>query len=80
MARTTSHVYLIDLLTAESADKLRKALLISGRISDVSVKLNSGVIIVASAGDPEAEVKMACSIAGCGFRMKVSKRKAAYYT
>lgn len=80
MARTTSHVFLIDGLNADNADKLRKALMISSRISEVSVKLNSGVIVVNSAGDPESEVKMACSVAGLGFRMKVSKRKASYYT
>ncbi|MBI9105830.1 MAG: hypothetical protein JEZ04_03740 [Spirochaetales bacterium] len=80
MSRTTLHVYLIDGLTAYKAEKLRKALLISIKVSDVSVKLNSGVVVVTSAGDPAPEVKMACSIAGCEFRMKVSKRKAAYYT
>jgi len=80
MARTTSYEYLIDGLTADKAEKLRKALLISSRITDVSAKLNSGVVIVSSAGDPESEVKMACGISGCSFRMKVSKRKASYYT
>ncbi len=80
MARTTSHVFLIDGLNADNAAKLRNALMISGKISEVAVKLNSGVVVVTSAGDPEAEVKMACGIAGLGFRMKVSKRKASYYT
>ena len=80
MARITSYVYLIDGLNQNTAEKLRKALLISSRISDVAVKLNSGVVVVSSAGDPESEVRMGCSIAGCEFRMKVSKRKAAYYT
>jgi hypothetical protein len=80
MARTTLHAFLIDNLNADNAGKLRNALLISGKISEVSVKLNSGVIIITSAGNPEPEVKMACTIAGCSFRMKVSKRKASYYT
>ena len=79
MARMTPYVYLIDDLTSEKAEKLRKAMIVNERIGEISVKLNSGVVTVTASKDPEAEVKMACSIAGCVFRMKVSKKKASYY-
>ena len=78
--RNSSHMYLVDGLTAEKAQQLRKALLISERIDDVSVKLNSGIVDVRAAKDPSPEVRTACAITGCNFRMKVSKRKAAYYS
>ena len=79
MARMTSFLYLVDGITAEKAEKLRKALLISDRIGDVSIKLNSGVVNISASRDPEPELKMACNIAGCIFRMKVNKRKAIYW-
>lgn len=79
MARKTNFLYLVDGITAEKADKLRNALLISDRIEDVSVKLNSGVVNITASRDPESELKMACTVAGCIFRMKVSKRKAGYW-
>ncbi len=79
MPKATIFIYVIDLLDAPKADKLRKALLVNPRIFDVSIKLNAGVIEVTSEKDPEAEVKMACSIAGCSFRMRTSKRKATYW-
>lgn len=79
MARKNTFLYLVDGITEEKAAKLRKALLISERIEDVNVKLNSGVVSIVAAKDPETELKMACTVAGCIFRMKVSKRKAAYW-
>ncbi|MDC7227329.1 MAG: hypothetical protein PQJ61_11260 [Spirochaetales bacterium] len=79
MARNTAYTYLVDNITAQNAELLRKALLSNTKIIDVAVKLNSGVVVVTASKDPEAEIKMACSIAGCIFRMKVSKRKANYW-
>ena len=79
MARNTSYTYLVDNITPGSAEMLRKALLSNTRITDVAVKMNSGVVMITSSKDPQTELKMACSIAGCIFRMKVSKRKANYW-
>lgn len=79
MARMTSYVYLVDDITALKAETLRKALLINPKIADVAVKLNSGIVNITASRDPEADLKMGCSIAGCSFRMKVSKKKANYW-
>ncbi len=79
MAKATTYLFLVDGITSEKAEKLRKAVLVSEKISDVSIKLNSGLVSVTSSRDPEAELKMACSIAGCMFRMKVSRKKANYW-
>ena len=79
MARITNYIYLVDGITADKAEKLRKAMLIDQNITDVSVKLNSGIISITASKDPQTALKMACSIAGCIFRMKVSKKKATYW-
>ena len=78
--RNSSYIYLVDGLSANKAELLRKALMINDKIDNVSVKLNSGIVDVKASKDPTFEVQTACSIAGCTFRMKVSKRKAAYYS
>ncbi len=80
MARKASYMFLVDNINAQSAETLRKALLADSTVSDVSVKLNSGVVSVTSTRDPETTLKMACSIAGCIFRMKVNKKKALYWS
>lgn len=79
MAKMTSYMFLVDDITALKAEALRKALLSTSWIADVSIKMVSGVVTINSSRDPEADLKMACSIAGCSFRMKVSKRKANYW-
>ena len=79
MARITSYMFLVDNITALKAETLRKALLVDSRIADVSIKFDSGVVAIKASKDPEAELKMACSIAGCTFRMKVSSKKANYW-
>ncbi len=79
MHRMTKYLYLVDGINADKADKLQKAMLISDRISDVNIKINSGMVAVTASKDPEQELKMACPIAGCTFRMKVSKKKATYW-
>ena len=70
MAKKTSYTFLVDNITPDNAEMLRKALLSDQKISDVSIKLNSGVVVITSSRDPQAELQMACSIAGCIFRMR----------
>lgn len=72
MAR--SFFYLIDGLNPERGQRLKKALEQLDGVNGVIVRPDHGVIEVQSARDPEEQVKMACTIVGTTFRVKVKKR------
>lgn len=72
MAR--SFFYLIDGLTAEKGQQMKRALEQVPEVAWVIVRPVHGVIEVQSSKDPEAQVKLACSLAGTAFRVKVGKR------
>jgi hypothetical protein len=72
MAR--SFFYLIDGLNAERGQRLKRALEQLDEVNGVKVHLDHGVIEVQASRDPEAQVKMACTIVGTIFRVKVKKR------
>ena len=78
MIRSSKYIYLIDGLPPFSAERLRKAILAGSGISDISIKMNSGIVEIKSKSDPEPALRMACEIAGCVLRTKLSKRKASY--
>jgi len=72
MAR--SYFYLLDGLNIERGQRLRKALEQLDEISGVIVRPDHGIIEVQASRDPELQVKMACSIVGTTFRVKVNRR------
>ena len=46
MAKLTSFTFLVDNITPDNAEMLRKALLSDEKITDVAVKINSGVVVI----------------------------------
>ena len=66
--------YLIDGLTSEKAVRLKRALEQVTDIIGVIVRPSHGVLEVQSNRDVEDEVKMACSLAGTSFRVRIKKR------
>ena len=72
MAR--SFYYLIDGLTPEKGQRLKKALEQIPEISSVFVRPDHGVIELEAARNPEAQVELACAIAGTTLRVEVKKR------
>jgi len=79
MARNKIYTYLVDKLTMSNAEVLKKALKSVPSVEEVTIKVNSGVLEVTARKEVEQEVAMACSVAGCALRTKVSSRKASYY-
>lgn len=80
MAKNKVYTYLVDKLSPANAEPLKNALKSIPSVEDVFIKLNSGVVEVTSSKEVEQAVSMACSVAGCVFRTKVSTRKASYYS
>ena len=80
MARKKIYTYLIDKLTMANAEPLKLALKAIPSVEEVFIKVNSGVIEVTSRKELEEEIAMACTVAGCAFRTKVSARKASYFS
>ena len=79
MARNKIYTYLVDKLTMDNAEILKNALKSIPAVDEVAIKVNSGIVEVNARKEVETEVSMACSVAGCAFRTKVSSRKASYY-
>lgn len=80
MAKGKIYTYLVDKLTLENAEVLKKAIKAIPSVDDVQIKVNAGVVEVASRKEVEQEVSMACSIAKCVLRTKVSGRQASYHS
>jgi len=74
MARIKSFYYLIDGLNADNGEKIRQSLKALPDIDDVRYSLTHGFIEVRSKGEMESQVRMACQVAGTGFRTKVKKK------
>jgi hypothetical protein len=72
MAR--SFYYLVDGLTTERGERLKRALEQVPSVTGVIIRPTHGTVEVQSNRDPEDNVKMACAIAGTVFRVKINKR------
>jgi len=79
MLRTKEYTYLVDKLTLNNGETLRKALSSVSGVESVQVKVNSGLVVVVAKRDVEQELIMACGVTGSAFRTKVSAKKASYH-
>ncbi|MBI9102940.1 MAG: hypothetical protein JEY99_11025 [Spirochaetales bacterium] len=80
MARNKIYTYLIDSLNMGNAESLKLAIKSVPSVEEVFIKVKSGVIEVTSKKDVEQEIAMACTVAGCALRTRVSMRKASYFS
>jgi len=69
-----SFFYLIDNLTSEKAVKISAALKAVSDVLETKAHLPQGVLEVKALHDVEAQVKMACGIAGTTFRTRVDRK------
>lgn len=74
MAKGRSYFYLIDSLTAEKGQMIKRAMEQVPDVEAVIVGVNHGVIEVRAARDPMVQLKMACEIAGTTFRIQVKRK------
>lgn len=72
MARIITHKFIIDMITPEKFEGLKKSLLSLKYIKDATYDVYKKIMIVSSKHkDIESEVKMACEINNCIFRIKI---------
>jgi hypothetical protein len=69
-----SFYYLIDNLNAGNASTIATALKAVAEVLEVKTHPSHGVVEVKALRDVEAQVKMACSIAGTTLRMRLDRR------
>ncbi len=73
MARVKTYKYIVDKLTPEAGEKIKKALRQIDEIKSITISTSEGMIALVAEKDFEAELKIACDIAGALFRVKVKK-------
>jgi hypothetical protein len=75
MARSTNYYFLIDNLDVNNADLMRKSLKTIPEIKRVALNAGQRLIEIEATADIEAQVKLACDVAGVQFRRKVKNRE-----
>ena len=78
MAKPKMHTYIIDGLSDEKGDKIRKALRKIPEIKSITINTMEGTVAVFSTKDHEVEIKYACEIAGATFRIKIKAKKGLF--
>ncbi len=73
MGKLKTHTYIVDKLTKESGEKIKKALRSVDVIKSITIRPEEGTVEILSEKDLETELKIACDIAGAVFRVKVKK-------
>lgn len=73
MGKGKPYGYLLDGLTPERAEVMTKALRSVPEIKSITVRASEGIIKVMATRDPETQIKLACDVAGCVFRLKLGK-------
>jgi len=70
MPRAKQFYYVIDGLDDESALVIKKGLSVVGDVKDVQVNVGRGMAEVQAYRDVEAQVRLACDVAGVTFRTR----------
>ena len=78
MAKLKLYTYIIDGLSSEKGDKIKKALQKIPEIKSITVDAAQGTVAIYSAKDHEIEIKYACEIAGASFRIKLKTKKGFF--
>jgi 5-methylthioribose kinase len=67
------YYYLVDGLTEEKADIIVKGLSVIPGVGEVTVSLTRSMIEAQALRDVEAQVRLACDVAGAKFRTRVKR-------
>lgn len=70
MPRAKQYYYLVDGLTDESAQIVRRGLAVVGDVTDVQVSVGRSMVEVLAYRDVEAQVRLACDVAGITYRAR----------
>ena len=80
LGKAKVYTFLVDKLTLENGEVLRRAIMSVEAVQDAQIKVKAGVVEVRAKKDIEEEFKIACSVAKCTFRSRVSGSSASYYS
>lgn len=75
MAKLKLHTYIIDNLSDDKGDTIRKALQKIPEIRSITINVIDGTVAILSTKDHETELNYACDIAGVSFRIKIKTKK-----
>lgn len=78
MAKSKNYRYIIDNLTSDNGDIIKKALQNIPEILSITIDIHSGTVDLISKKDAETELKYACDIAGTSFRVQIKKKKSLF--
>jgi len=78
MGKSKTYSYIIDGLSFDNGEKIKKALQNISDIKSITVNVQNGTVDLISSKDVETEVKYACTIAGAGFRVKINKKRGLF--
>ena len=78
MAKLKIHTYIIDNLSDDKGDKIRKALEKIPEIKSITINTTEGTVALLSTKDHEIELKYACDIAGVSLRTKIKTKKGLF--
>ncbi|HUX13674.1 MAG TPA: hypothetical protein VMW87_11645 [Spirochaetia bacterium] len=70
MSKSRSFYYIVDKLTADRAEVIRKGLNAITGVDGVKVSVNRGMVEVTARKDLEAQVRIACEVAGAVYRTR----------
>jgi hypothetical protein len=73
MGKGKPYGYLLDGLTPERGEVMKKALRAIPEIKSITIRAGEGIVQVMATRDPENQIKLACDVAGCIFRLKLGK-------
>lgn len=73
MARAKKQYFIVDNLDKESGEVMKKSLAALPGVRGVRYDLQKGMIEVEAEKDMEAQIKLACDVAGTTFRIRVKK-------
>jgi len=78
MAKSKQYSYIIDGLSSEKGEKIKKALQNIPEVKSITINIQSGTVDLISTKDLEIELKYACDIAGASFRVQIKKKKGLF--
>ena len=78
MSKLKSFTYIIDGLSTEKGEKIKKALQNIPEIKSITVDATQGTVELLTNKDFEVEMKYACDIAGASFRVQIKNKKRLF--
>lgn len=78
MAKAKQYSYIIDGLTSEKGEKIKKVLQNIDEIKSITINVQNATIDLISGKDVENELKYACEMSKTSFRVKINNKKGLF--